>query len=214
MGIVRVGDTVRRPLHPRSEYVRDVLRHLEAVGFGGAPRWLGIDEQGREVLSFVPGEVVGAAPVRLSDARVRSAARLVGGSHDATAGTPLAGDEDVVCHGDLGPHNIVFAGDEAVAIIDWDAGVAPGSRLADFAHAVWCCADVCEPHVPVTEQARKLRLMCDAYGWNDPTEVVEEIGDRFRRARDGHAADGRPRSVAIFEEMIEWMERNAPALTS
>jgi hypothetical protein len=29
-------------------------------------------------------------------------------------------------------------------------------------HAVRCCAGVCEPEVAVAEQARKVRLMCDA----------------------------------------------------
>ena len=185
---------------------------LTEVGFGGAPRWLGTDEQGRDVLSYVPGEVVARSPVHLSDARLRSAARLIRGFHDATAGTTLPGDEEVVCHGDLGPHNIVFDGDAAVAIIDWDADVVAGLRLVDLAHAVWCCADVCEKQVETVEQARKLRLMCDAYGWEDPTAVVDEIAARFRRARDGHAAAGRATAVAIFERMTKWMERNGPAL--
>ena len=48
---VRVGDTVRRPAGSSGESVRNLLLHLEAVGFDGAPRYLGTDEQGREVLS-------------------------------------------------------------------------------------------------------------------------------------------------------------------
>ena len=55
-GVVRVGDTVRRPTGPHSPFVHDLLRHLEAVGFGGAPGLLGVDEWGREVLAFVEGE--------------------------------------------------------------------------------------------------------------------------------------------------------------
>lgn len=209
---MQVGDTVRRPLHERSEYVHALLVYLQAVGFDGAPRLLGIDEHGREVLSYIPGEVVDAAPARLSDARLASAARLVRRFHDVTAGTPLAGDGEVVCHGDVGPHNIVFDGEEAVALIDWDAGVAPGTRLLDFAHAVWCCADVCADEVEVPEQARRVRLMCEAYGWEEPAAVVDEIAARFRRARDAHAAAGRTKAVAIFEDHMAWMERHGPAL--
>jgi hypothetical protein len=37
-GVVRVGETVRRPLHARSEYVHAVLAHLNAVGFDEAVR--------------------------------------------------------------------------------------------------------------------------------------------------------------------------------
>jgi aminoglycoside phosphotransferase (APT) family kinase protein len=141
-----------------------------------------------------------------------SAARLIRDFHDATAGTPLAGDGEVVCHGDLGSHNIVFDGGQAVGLIDWDAGVGPGRRLVDLAHAVWCCADVCEEEVEVSEQARKLQLMCRVYGWEDVAVVVDEIVDRFRRARDAHAAGRRTAAVDIFERMIDWMGRNAPVL--
>jgi hypothetical protein len=141
-----------------------------------------------------------------------SAARLIRGFHDATTHTALAAAQEIVAHGDLGPHNIVFNGDTAVAIIDWDDDVAPGSRLVDFAHAAWCCADVCEPDIPIAEQARKVRLMCHAYGWADAPVVIDEIADRFQRARNDHAAHQRPKAVAVFDEMIAWMQRHAPAL--
>ena len=212
VGVVRVGDTVRRPLHARSEYVHAVLEHLASVGFDGAPRLLGIDERGREMLSFLAGETLLRSPFGLSDARVQSAARLVRRFHDATAGTALAGEEEIVCHGDLGPHNIVFAGERAVGIIDWDEDVRPGPRLVDFADAVWSCADVCDAEVAVSEQARKVRLMCDAYGWQDAGAVIDEIAARFRRARDAHARAARTKAVAVFETIIAWMDANDAAL--
>jgi hypothetical protein len=56
-GVVRVGDTVRRPIGPHTAAVHALLSYLHAAGFAGAPRPLGIDEQGREVLSFIPGTV-------------------------------------------------------------------------------------------------------------------------------------------------------------
>jgi hypothetical protein len=112
------------------------------------------------------------------------------------------------------PHNIVFAGDRAVGIIGWDGAVAAGSRLVDFAHAVWCCADVCEDTVAVAEQSRKVALACDAYGWEDRSAVVDEIAARFRRARDGHAAAGRTNAAVIFEAKLAWMASNDTALKS
>jgi hypothetical protein len=208
-GIVRVGDTVRRPLHRRSDFVHAVLRHLEAVGFSGAPRLLGVDEQGREVLGFIEGEV-DAAP--LSDARLASAAGLIRGFHDATAGSDLAGGEEVVCHGDLGPHNTVFVGDEAVALIDWDEDVAPAPRVVDLAHAVWCFVDVGESGGPLDEQGRRVRLMCGAYGWDNPVAVIDEIDALLRRARDRHVRAGRPRAVAVFDDLIAWMATHGAAL--
>ncbi|MGH3171034.1 MAG: hypothetical protein ACRDN0_34865 [Trebonia sp.] len=56
-GVVRVGDTVRRPAGPWTPAVHALLAHLHAVGFAGAPRPLGIDEHDREILTFVPGTV-------------------------------------------------------------------------------------------------------------------------------------------------------------
>ena len=47
--VVRVGDSVRRPLGSWSSAVHALLRHFELVGFDGAPRFLGIDDQGREI---------------------------------------------------------------------------------------------------------------------------------------------------------------------
>jgi hypothetical protein len=53
-GVHRVGQTLRRPTGPWTLAVHQLLRHLERVGFRGAPRALGIDERGREILTFVP----------------------------------------------------------------------------------------------------------------------------------------------------------------
>ena len=55
-GVVRVGDTVRRPVGPWTDAVDALLTHLHDVGFDGAPRPLGRDDQGRQVLEYVPGE--------------------------------------------------------------------------------------------------------------------------------------------------------------
>jgi hypothetical protein len=59
VGLVRIGETVRRPRGSGSDLVEAVLRFLEVSGFDGAPRFLGIDAQGRQVLSYVHGEVAG-----------------------------------------------------------------------------------------------------------------------------------------------------------
>ena len=56
--VTRVGDTVRRPWRPTSPSTWALFDHLERVGFDGAPRFLGIDERGREILSFIPGDAV------------------------------------------------------------------------------------------------------------------------------------------------------------
>ena len=56
-GVVRVGETVRRPTGPHSPLVHAMLEHLERVGFAGAPRYLGQDDRGREMLTYIEGDV-------------------------------------------------------------------------------------------------------------------------------------------------------------
>ena len=87
-GIVRIGDTVRRPLRPFSLTVQAYLAHLRDVGFAGAPLPFGVDEQGREVLSFVPGDVPPyPLPAEMAGDDVLVAlARMIRALHEASAG--------------------------------------------------------------------------------------------------------------------------------
>ena len=85
--VVRRGETVRRPVRANSEAVHALLGHLEEVGFDGAPRFLGVDGRGREVLSYIPGEpVTPPFPAwALTDEALRSVARLLRRYHEAAA---------------------------------------------------------------------------------------------------------------------------------
>lgn len=103
-GVVRVGDTVLRPPKANTAFVRDLLSYLEEEGFDGAPRSLGADELGRETFSYLPGEVPAELDPDLSDEVHVNAARLIRRFHDATAGSPLAGKREMVCHNDLSPN--------------------------------------------------------------------------------------------------------------
>ncbi|GAA3106039.1 hypothetical protein GCM10020001_024770 [Nonomuraea salmonea] len=90
-GVVRVGDTVRRPASTSTPAVHALLRHLEAAGFDGAPRVLGFDGFGREVLTFLPG-TTGLRLESVSDEALAGLAELVRRFHDATVGFPLTMD--------------------------------------------------------------------------------------------------------------------------
>ncbi|GAA2213341.1 hypothetical protein GCM10009850_088030 [Nonomuraea monospora] len=117
-GVVRVGDTVRRPASMSTPAVHALLRHLEAVGFDGAPRVVGVDEFGREILTFLPG-TTGLRLESVTDEALVRLAGLLRRFHDATAGFPLTevgwegGSNDdrapeVIGHCDLTPENVVF----------------------------------------------------------------------------------------------------------
>lgn len=205
--VVRVGDTVRIASHDRSAYVADLLTHLENVEFDGAPRWLGRTDDGQDVLSFIDGFVPGEPPYNLADAQLADATDLIRRFHDAVAGTPLCGGMETVCHGDLGPHNMVFRNSRPIAIIDWDADVGPGRRVVDFADAVWGFADLTDDSVPVAEQARRVAVMCATYPGMSPGVVVDELTAQFERARRNHVAAGRTGPQAVFDGLIAWMHR-------
>jgi hypothetical protein len=81
-GIVRVGDTVRRPLKPDSDFIHELLEYFEAVGFEGAPRFRGIDSKNREIVTYIRGSTLPHNGFRLSEDGVRAGARLVRAVHD------------------------------------------------------------------------------------------------------------------------------------
>ncbi|MBC2866849.1 phosphotransferase [Streptomyces mexicanus] len=197
--VVRVGDTVRRPASARTRFVGDLLRLFQARGWSGAPRYLGRDEEGREVLSYLKGHVAWepCQPAAVSsDESLATVARLVREFHDLTAGTPLAGDQEVVCHNDLSPKNTVYQlrGGELrpAAFIDWDLA-APGARIHDVAHVCWQYVDLGSSVTDVEEVARRLRLIVDSYGLADRQRLVSTIlwwQDRCRRGIESQAAAG------------------------
>jgi hypothetical protein len=161
-GVVRVGGTVRKPAGYWTPGVEALLAHLEAGGFTGAPRPLGRDGRGRQVLEYVPGPMAIDAPP-LGDAGLHRVGRLIRELHDACAGfEPPPGARwnvaippdraDLICHHDLAPWNLVLGADRWV-FIDWDgAGPRPNQRTNDhssttgFSHAAlvrYGCCIVC-----------------------------------------------------------------------
>lgn len=192
-GVVRVGNTVRRPVGPHSWLVREVLAHLDRVGFTGAPRYLGLDAQGREVLTFVAGEVAGRPwPAWVADEqRIASVARLVRSYDDAVAtlaipapragtqvaapvGMPasIAGPAELLGHMDVTPENVVFRDSVAVALIDFDL-VRPATRTEEVGNVLQWWAplmpiDDREPVLRDVDPLARATTLVDAYGLSDP----------------------------------------------
>jgi hypothetical protein len=200
-GVVRVGDTVRRPAGPWTPSVHALLAHLHTVGYQGAPRPLGIDDQGREVLTFVPGTVAWPGGFHLldGDAPLRRAARLIRDFHDAVAGftpppgarwqvlTPADGDE-IIAHQDLAPWNLIIG--DRWAFIDWDSA-GPGTRLWDLAYAMHGFVPLsADPAIQRADVGRRLRLIADAYGLDEQQRLdIIPLLARRTRSMYGFLAD-------------------------
>ncbi|WP_406319543.1 phosphotransferase [Streptosporangium sp. NBC_01639] len=209
-GVVRVGNTVRRPVGFNAPLVHALLRHLEAVGFAGAPRFLGIDAAGREVLTFITGEVAGRPrPAWIADeARLASVGRLVRAYDDAVAGfvlpagvRPASGlveqpdmppappyPAELVGHMDFTPDNIVFQDGKAAALIDFDLA-KPASRVDEVYNAMLHWAPLGDPvdAAPLLQDVdvpRRCRILADAYEMpdTDRSRLVEVAVLRSRRA--------------------------------
>jgi hypothetical protein len=215
--VYRVSDTVRRTTGPWSPAVHSLLLHLEAVGFDGAPRFFGIDDHGREILSFLEGVVpTGADPAIVTDDALSSVGRLIRELHTAVDGfalpegvswhhRSLAGTQPyLVNHHDLAPRNTVFRDGRAVAFIDWDMAT-PEAPMHDVVHAAW-------QFVPLgTDET------CRRQGWTEPPAR----GRRLRLLLDGYGLPAAERpgfalKVAARMESsasgIEWLAASGQAM--
>lgn len=205
-GAVRVGDTVRRGTGPWTPAVHALLRHLAAAGFAAAPRVIGIDEHGREILTHLDGETVGDADPWPSwwrtDTTLVQAVDLLRRFHEAAAsfeqvdarwrfqGSP--GSEATIVHGDWAPYNVVWRDGSIVGVIDWDLA-RPGDPLDDLAFAAWQWAPLHHPGMlnggelgrwDDSERERRLRLVLDTYGLEHRAGFIERIVARMRASAD------------------------------
>jgi len=204
--VVRIDDTVRRPVGERARFVHALLRWLDQQGWAGAPRILGFDERGREILSFVDGQAAWEPALRAavsSEVALVRVAGLVRELHDLTAGTALAGEAEVVCHNDLSPRNTVYRdrgnGWTPVAFIDWDLA-APGERIHDLAHVCWQYLELGPQVTDVTRAAERLRLICDAYGLVERARLLDTVlwwQDRCWTGIEAGAEAGEPAMVRL-----------------
>jgi hypothetical protein len=169
IGVVRVGNTVRRPVLRNAAFATECLLHLESVGFRGAPRYLGVDEEGRQILSFLPG-FVPADLGEYSDAQLRMAAALLRQFHDATATMPAIrrSGSEVACHNDWAPTNAVFSCGGPVGLIDFDAAL-PGERLWDLGYSAFTWLDLGNADMPADEQVRRLDVFAGGYDHSECT---------------------------------------------
>src|SRR5215475_4425269 len=146
-GAVRIGDVVHKQAAPWTPTVHALLRYLEYADVDGVPRALGFDEQGRQMLTYLPGEMIGDRmpwPAWVyADSTLVQVGRWIRRIHDATAIFVPPKDERwftgrtmqpgwIVGHQDAAPYNAVMDGDRLVGFFDWDTA-SPSPRDDDLA---------------------------------------------------------------------------------
>lgn len=196
-GVVKVADTVRRPLCENSPTAHRAMKILQDKNIHLAPKLLGIDKKGREITEFIDG----FCPPDLdcfSEEQLVAAAKLIAALHRALK----LDNETVICHGDLSPCNFMFVEDVPSFVIDWDAA-HEGSGITDLAYAIWLWLDIGNEELPPTETTSRIHLMADAYGLNKegyailPGEIVKEMERVGKSVFENKAQQSATRSWAL-----------------
>jgi hypothetical protein len=231
-GAVLIGGVVHKRASPWTPTVHALLRHLEDAGFDAAPRALGIDAQGREMLTYLPGETIGDRDPwpgwASADSMLAQVGQWLRRVHDLTAGFTPPADEhwfiggtmapgSVVGHQDAAPYNAVVDGGRLVGFCDWDIA-GPSSREWDLAFSAlsWVLASPREgtslSSHDLQERSRRLHLLLDAYGYDSDRRLFADVVPERARKQAGvirHMADaGDPASIALLP-IAGLLERSA-----
>lgn len=215
--VVKVGDTIHRTIGKNSEFVHSFLKLLEEKGFHYAPRFLGIDEQGHEILSFIDGDV-SHTKVNWTDENLTKMVQIIKAFHDTTAGSDLANGKEVVCHKDIAPWNIVVKNGVPVGLIDFD-GASPGNRVDDLAYFLWTFLELGNDSISVKTQANKIKVLCDVYGYDNKSNLINAILEQqhiileMRKERALNEATQEARNFSVSKVLqinseIAWVEKN------
>lgn len=193
---VRVGDTVRRRAGAWTPAVTALLEHLHSVGFAAAPEPLGMDDQGRAVLRFIPGDVHTGWPEPMpewmftDETTLVCAAQLLRRYHDLVVGFTRPADarwrqvapepHEVICHFDWAPYNAVFDGHRPTVMLDWDSA-GPGSRLWDVALSAYQWVPLnpasygAEREAFLARRGPRIATFCAAYRGVEPSDVLDTL---------------------------------------
>ncbi|MET8992621.1 phosphotransferase [Nonomuraea wenchangensis] len=200
-GAIRIGRTVRRPVRAWTASVHELLRHLETKGFEGAPRVLGVDADGREILTYLEGDTIGGRRVWPEWTRAEDTlcqvARWLRAYHEAVADfAPSPGARWrtggrwapglIVAHNDASPFNAAWHDGRLAGFFDWDFA-GPVIRDSDVAWVALAWVPLHARRVAAAEgftdfaaRPARLRLFLDAYGWaGDPAAVIADIRGRL-----------------------------------
>lgn len=133
-----------------------LLRHLHANGFTACPQVVGdgIDDAGKEVLTWIEGEIVQPLPFAEPEAVLWETGRLLRELHTATASfvpppdakwmpwtLHSSGPGTVFSHCNIAPWHIVIQAGRPAGFIGWEYA-GPTRPLDEIAATGWYCAQL------------------------------------------------------------------------
>jgi len=196
-GAWRIGGTVHRPTGPWTSAVHALLDFL-APRVEHIPRVLGFDEQGREVLTFLPGRVIDADTELLTPGQIDSLVSWTRSFHEAVAAFghpgpwryPRVPRASLIGHNDIAPYNVCFDGDQVAGVFDWDLA-GPATPLMELAFIAWNCVPLWRD-IGDEISAERISRICSAYGGIHPAHLAAAV----------------PRRIQM---MLDWIPRGAAA---
>jgi len=211
--VAKVGANVHRTAGPWTPAVHQLLDHLAAAKYP-APRVVGVDDSGREILTFVPGRCVEPDYMDLvgTDDAMRRVGALIADYHLAQEsfvapqdaqwreeGRDPSGSSQIIAHNDLAPWNLIVDNDEWT-FIDWDLA-APGRKMWDLAWALHSFVGLWPDSTLTSEQiASRIAAFCD--GAHLRNQDIPALLDVVIERTSDHAAMLRRRAAAGEEVFI------------
>ena len=188
-GAWRIGATVHRTAGPWTPAVHALLDFL-APRAEHTPRVLGFDEQGREVLTFLPGRVIDIDTELLTEGQIDSLVSWTRSFHEAVAGFghpgpwryPRVPQASLIGHNDIAPYNVCFDGDQVAGVFDWDLA-GPATPLMELAFIAWNCVPLWRD-IGDEVSAQRIQRICSAYGGIDPACLVDAVPGRIQTMLD------------------------------
>jgi hypothetical protein len=229
--VYRQNETVLREQKSWSSTIHRILLHLEKVGYTNSPRFIGIDESGKEILSFVQGECKVDYPITNDSNEqlliIKKVAEMMRKYHDATLSFEITEkdnwmftykgplEKEVICHNDIAPYNVTFVHNIPYGLIDFDT-CCPAPRIWDIVYALYRFVPFSKKLYDIEKQTYRnydvyrdrnfrknsIRVFFDEYGMKCPHDLFEQMIARLQALSDLIYNEAKNGNSA-FSKMIE-----------